>query len=64
MCRDKTERSFHKAKLYEVYADSKEERFPAEKYLIRICCGLAEILHRGGLVDRAGLPSEGRTERL
>jgi hypothetical protein len=31
---------------------------------MRICCGLAEILHRGGLVDRSGLPSVGRMERI
>jgi len=42
----------------------KENGFLAEKYLIRICYGLAEILHRGGLVDRAGLLGAGRTERL
>ncbi len=52
------------AKIHMENAHSIEERLLVEKYLMRICCGLAEILHRGGLVDRAGLPSAGRMEKL
>ena len=64
VCRNEAERPSNGARLYIAYADSEGEPFLAEKYSVSVCCGLAEILHRGGLVDRAELPSAGRMEKL
>ena len=47
--------SLYRDKIHIENAHSIEERFLVEKYPMRICCGLAEILRRGGPVDQAGL---------
>jgi len=46
-----------------IHAGSLEEPLPTENHPIRACCSIAEILHRGRLVDRTGLPSVARIQK-